>query len=263
MKQRGARLGQHFLNNPHYAQALVNAAGVTPDDTVLEIGPGTGALTKSLLTSARHVVAIEKDETLAEKMRALFATEIANGKLTLVTSDVRNSNPVELGLIDGNYILAANIPYYITGEIIRQFLEIETQPKTIAILIQREVAQRIVSDTESILSISVKVFGTPKLVIKVSRGNFSPPPSVDSAILTISNISKRNFEGLDEKAFFEVLRSGFAAKRKLLANNLGVKYGKETALSALIEAGVPAKARAENVRLDKWLALSKILNSGN
>ena len=131
--KRGARLGQHFLNNPFYARALVAAAQITPVDTVLEIGPGEGALTAELLKTGARVVAIEKDHTLVEKLKHRFSTEVAAKTLTIVAEDVRNFVASQyLPLVDTPYILAANIPYYITGEIIRQFLESENQPKTIA-----------------------------------------------------------------------------------------------------------------------------------
>jgi 16S rRNA (adenine1518-N6/adenine1519-N6)-dimethyltransferase len=257
----GAKLGQHFLNNPHYAQLLVNAAGITPNDTVLEIGPGTGALTKFLLRSARRVVAVEKDGALAAALKASFSGEISRGVLDIFAEDVRDFTPEAQGLRAGEYILAANIPYYITGEIIRQFLETSHPPKTIALLIQREVAQRIVSTKESILSLSVKAYGAPKIIAKVTKGNFTPPPSVDSAILAITNISKKNFAGVDEKHFFTIVRAGFSSKRKLLAGNLGGVFGKERVAAAFAAAVIDAKARAENVPLEKWLILAAQLKT--
>ena len=260
MARRGAHLGQHFLNNPHYAQVLAQAAGVATGSAVLEIGSGTGALTRELLKTGARVVAIEKDASLVEVLKTTFADAMSRSDLDIVNEDVRNFDPAKhTTLANKPYVLAANIPYYITGEIIRQFLETPVQPKTIALLIQREVAQRIVSETESILSISVKAYGTPKIIAKVTKGNFTPPPSVDSAILAITDISKKNFEHVDEKKFFAVVRAGFAAKRKLLANNLGVVFGKEAALQALVAAQVPPHERAENVHVPQWLSLAASL----
>jgi len=259
MKKRGAKLGQHFLTGTWAARKLVEAARITRDDTVLEIGPGRGALTKELLKAAGRVVAIEKDGRLAAELHRTFATQIRNGTLTVVEGDVRDLDLRETEL--GEYILAANIPYYITGEIIRQFLTADEQPKTMALLVQKEVAQRILArdKKESILSISVKAYGEPSIAAVVGRGNFSPPPSVDSAILIVRNISKRFFKGSDERSFFDAVRAGFSSKRKFLAGNLAKKFGRERALSALASAGAPEHVRAENVSPEQWGKIVKAL----
>lgn len=261
MAQKGARLGQHFLTNPHYAEILVREAGITGSDAALEIGPGEGMLTRELLKAAKSVVAVEKDEMLAQKLQETFAGDIASGKLKVIAGDIRDIEPKEIGLEAGKYILAANIPYYITGELLRRFLETDTQPSTIAFLMQKEVAQRILSEKESILSISVKVYGVPRIAAKVSRGNFNPPPSVDSAILLVEHISKNNFVGVEEKRFFELVRAGFAAKRKLLANNLGEIVDREKVLTAFKENEIDEKSRAENLHVGSWLLLARKLLS--
>ena len=256
----GARLGQHFLTGLWAAHRLAEAVGVRPGETILEIGPGKGALTRELIATGGHVLAIEKDEMLAQGLSTTFAAEIESGALHVVTDDVRNFDPRSWKLEAGSYVLAANIPYYITGEIIRQFLETSVQPRAMALLVQKEVANRIVArdGKESILSLSVKAYGTPKIVAKVSRGNFSPPPSVDSAILLIADISKNFFSSVSEKAFFKVVKAGFASKRKFLANNLGV-FGKDEALRALDACGLLSNVRAEDVSLLKWRKLAEFL----
>jgi 16S rRNA (adenine1518-N6/adenine1519-N6)-dimethyltransferase len=253
----GARLGQHFLTGTWAATSLVKATGMKEGDIVLEIGPGKGALTKEILKTDAHVVAIEKDEALADLLAAIFSKEILHKQLEIVRGDVRDLEPGKIGLRAGEYILAANIPYYITGEIIRQFLSCDTQPHTMAILIQKEVAERIIArdGKESILSIAVKAYGNPKIFAKVSRGNFSPPPSVDSAILVVTDISKSSFDELSEELFFRVLRAGFAAKRKLLASNLGNVFGREKVDAAFTKCKIPEKARAEDLDLGDWLTL--------
>lgn len=257
--RKGARLGQHFLRAPWAAHALVEAAGITHKDTVLEIGPGTGALTGEILKTGARVIAIEKDEALVQTLRAAFAEEIAVGTLSIIEGDVRNAVPDELGLRSGEYILAANIPYYITGEIIRAFLTARAQPKTMALLVQKEVAERVArSHKESILSLSVKAYGIPRFAAKVARGNFSPPPAVDSAILVVERISRTFFKDLSEDDFFRVVKRGFSAKRKLLAGNLA-SFGKEKVASAFLAAGIAPKARAEDVPLTAWKELAKAL----
>jgi len=257
-KRKGARLGQHFLTGAWAAHKLTEAAMIQAGDTVLEIGPGRGALTKELLKAGARVVAIEKDLALVHLLRETLPQE----KLVVIDADVRDIEPKKIGLTAGGYILAANIPYYITGEIIRQFLSTDTQPRTMALLVQKEVAERIIArdKKESILSISVKVYGTPKIAAKVARGNFSPPPSVDSAILVVKDISKTSFAGLDEEFFFKVVRTGFSAKRKLLAGNLAKEFGRERSLNALAMANVPENTRAEDVALEGWRKIAEELS---
>lgn len=258
----GQKLGQHFLKGTWAARALARAAGIGGGDTVLEIGPGKGALTRELLATGAHVIAIEKDEGLVTKLREVFKNEIAFGQFTLVEDDVRNFNPDTWRLKPGTYILAANIPYYITGEIIRTFLTTGAQPRTMALLVQKEVANRIVArdKKESILSLSVKAFGMPKIAAKVPRENFSPPPKVDSAILVVEDISRDFFQDVDEENFFSVVRAGFAKKRKMLVSNLSEKFSKENVLAAFAACGIDVKIRAEDVPLPKWRCLTKHLD---
>jgi|SRR3989344_1182669 len=263
MKRKGARLGQHFLTNVWAARRLVEGARITAVDTVLEIGPGTGVLTREILGTGAYVISVEKDEALVTRLNATFAKDIALGKLKIVTGDVRDSSPDALGLIRGQYILAANIPYYITGEIIRKFLTAGAQPRTMALLVQKEVAERIVARNgkESILSLSVKAYGTPRVVVKVSRGNFSPPPSVDSAILVVENISRDFFVDVNEELFFRVVKTGFASKRKYLARNLALGFGLETVGDAFSTLNIPENARAEDVSLVAWKRLAQALGA--
>ena len=275
-KNRGAKLGQHFLTGLWAAHTLAEAVNVRPGETILEIGPGKGALTRELIATGARVVAVEKDPTLVLGLRETFKRELASQQFELIERDVRDFAPQSSKLEAGSYVIAANIPYYITGEIIRQFLETPAQPRAMAILIQKEVADRIMGKAtgnrqqakESILSLSVKAYGTPKIIAKVSRGNFSPPPNVDSAILLIENISKNfftlnNVEGfgdLDEKIFFKVVKAGFASKRKFLANNLAAAFGKERVLQAFEVCGLSAKVRAEDVPLGEWRTLAESLS---
>lgn len=259
--RRTPKLGQHFLNNPVVAKSLVEAAGVREGNVVVEIGPGTGALTKDLLAAGGHVLAIEKDPSLVIRLNKAFAREIQAGELTILEQDVRNFSPENHELAKGEYVLAANIPYYITGEIIRQFLTSPIQPRSIALLIQKEVADRIVArdGKESILSLSVKAYGTPRVIRKVSAGNFNPPPSVDSAIIAITDISRRAFEGLDEEKFFSVLKAGFASKRKVLRSNLARVFPHTEVIRACDTAGISTMARAEDVPLETWRRLASSL----
>lgn len=255
----GRRLGQHFLTGTWAAAKLVESARIVPADTVVEIGPGKGALTKELLKTGAHIVAIEKDEALAHFLKNAHAAELASGQLRLIEGDVRDFDPARD--VGSAYVLAANIPYYITGEILRLFLSAKIPPKRLALLIQKEVAERILArdGKESILSISVKAYGTPAIAAKVARGNFSPPPAVDSAILVVDDISRVRFEGVAEDFFFSLVRAGFASKRKKLLGNLGQLVGREQAAAALDATGISQDARAETLSIDQWFALAKAL----
>lgn len=257
--KRGAKLGQHFLNAHWVARDLVQSVGIRLDEPILEIGPGKGALTKELLAQGAQVVAIEKDANLVPVLEGMFADEIRAKTFRLIAGDVRNFDPETLG--SASYAIAANIPYYITGEIIRHFLSSPRQPRAMALLIQKEVAERIVArdGKESILSLSVKAYGTPSIIAKVPRGCFNPPPSVDSAILLIKDISRDYFDTITEKDFFTVVRAGFSSKRKMLAGNVKPLFGDMQ--GTLTAAGLSAKVRAEDVGLGEWKRIVEKLAS--
>lgn len=245
--RRTPKLGQHLLNNPHVSEKVADAAGVKKGTLVLEVGPGKGALTAVLLARGAHVIAVEKDPAMVEALKENFQKEIKKKQLVLVESDMRDTPPDTL-IPKGEYVVAANIPYYITGELIRTFLTAKHQPMSVALLVQKEVADRIArSKKESILSLSVKVYGTPTYVDTVKRGNFNPPPKVDSAILAITNISRNNFKTISEDQFFKVVKAGFAQKRKTLAGNLARALGHDF--------GVAKNIRAEDVPLAEWLEI--------
>ncbi|MFA5744955.1 MAG: 16S rRNA (adenine(1518)-N(6)/adenine(1519)-N(6))-dimethyltransferase RsmA [Candidatus Paceibacterota bacterium] len=249
-------LGQNFLMHARIAERIADSANLSPDAVVLEIGPGTGMLTRELLKKVKKVIAVEADYELFEKLQSDFGDEIAKGQLELVHSDIR---VFDIASLPSGYTLVANIPYYLTGEIFRLFLESENQPSSITLLVQKEVAERIARDKkESILSLSVKAYGTPKYEFTVKRGAFKPAPKVDSAVLTIRDISREKFcEGQTftgaserEELFFKLIHAGFAHKRKFVRKNL---------LEASLPSGdIPEKARAEDLSLTVWLTLSNL-----
>jgi 16S rRNA (adenine1518-N6/adenine1519-N6)-dimethyltransferase len=254
-------LGQHFLQARHYLEAVANAAEVKKDSLVLEIGPGEGALTAVLLAQGAKVTAIEKDRRLIPILTEKFASEITDERLTIIEADALEFEPN----FNDNYTVVGNIPYYITGALIRKYLTTTNQPSTLVFLIQKEVAERITNHglasknpKESILSLSVQVYGTPKYVTTVPAGAFVPPPKVDSAILAVTNVSRNNFKDTaQEERFFALVKAGFAQKRKLLKRNVEELLGKN-ATEALTKADIPLNARAEDVPLNKWLALSQL-----
>lgn len=251
-------LGQNFLMHPQTAKRIALASGITSDSVVLEIGPGTGMLTKELLLLAKKVIAVEADHSLIPELQERFATEIAEGRLILINQDIRIYDATS---IEGPYAIVANIPYYITGEIIRQFLTSKHKPSSMTLLVQKEVAVRVARDPkESLLSLSVKAFGTPKYCFTVPRGAFRPAPNVDSAVLSISGIRQDAFASKeDEDFYFSVLRAGFSQKRKRLAKNLEQVCARNRIEEAFLELGLSLNIRAETVVEGVWRELAKKL----
>lgn len=253
-------LGQNFLMHRQTAERIVGAALLPEAATVLEIGPGTGMLTRELLNADMRVIAVEADYALIPELESTFANEVEEGTLTLQSADIRTFDTKS---IKGAYHLVANIPYYITGEIIRQFLTAPNQPASMTLLVQKEVAVRIAREKkESLLSLSVKVYGVPNYCFTVPRGAFKPAPNVDSAVLRIGNISRVGFtDAAQEERFFEVIRAGFAHKRKRFAKNLEEKFSKELVASAFDVAALDTNVRAEDLSLDTWKVLTRALKS--
>lgn len=304
-------LGQHFLHAPNVVGAMIHAARIEPGMIVLEIGPGKGILTSGLLKSGAKVIAVEKDERAIEYMKENFAVEIDSGKLKLVQDDILEIEPQDLGLEKNKYIIVANIPYYITGEILRKFLTAEVYPSRMVLLVQKEVAKRIVTTDkkESILSISIKAYGEPKYIDTVPKRFFRPIPKVDSAIILIDKIGKGFFKDnsvipakagilsnnktldsdsikgnldsdgsqdprfrgddkksyvnieeygqINEKLFFDIVRAGFAHKRKILRGNLAKIMPTQVIEKLWKEKNWPFDARAETITLEQWKELAR------
>lgn len=264
-------LSQNFLNSKGVARDIVQAGELASQDVVLEIGPGKGFLTTELLASGTHVIAVEKDDRLIPLLTEKFAFEISKRKFTLIHGDVielmeKGKLPLPL-----SYKLIANIPYQITGQILRIFLSgrankdgarhdlARSKPERMILMVQKEVATRIVArdKKESILSLSVKAYGTPRIVKKVPARYFSPAPNVDSAVLAVEHISGDNFKTTEhEQVFFNLVKTGFAHKRKQLAGNLKELAGDET-LSLLTSVNIAPTARAEDIPLNQWLTLTE------
>lgn len=255
-------LGQHFLKSQKALNTMISVSSVKKGDLILEIGPGRGSLTETLFSKGARVIAIEKDEALMPLLSEKFAKEIKNGQLNLICGDILELNDLKKIGISKTYKIVANIPYYITGQIIRKFLDREKQPKSMTLLVQKEVAERITAKNhkESLLSLSVKAFGKPKYIEKVPKGAFAPIPKVDSAIIHIDDISREKFRKMDEKRFFDLIHAGFAHKRKQIFPNLSVVFDKEKILKSLEKAKIPLNSRAEDIGIDKWLELCDIIN---
>jgi 16S rRNA (adenine1518-N6/adenine1519-N6)-dimethyltransferase len=244
-------LGQNFLKSQPALNDIIKAGDISDGDTVIEIGPGKGALTKRILHQAGFVIAIEKDSRLIPLLTEMFTDEIHVGKLEIREQDIMEVDPRDL---PQEYKIIANIPYYITGALIEKFLSTDNQPSRMVLLLQKEVAERIAArdGKESILSLSVKAYGRPQYKGTVKAKYFSPQPKVDSAIILIETISKDFFSEFSEEHFFTIIKTGFAHKRKMLAGNLKQKFDKEIIEKAFQKAGVLKTARAEDVTLEQW-----------
>lgn len=252
-------LGQNFLMHAQTAERIVAAAELPAGATVLEIGPGTGMLTRALLAAGMQVVAVEADQELVPTLEETFAGEVAGGRLTLVHSDIRN---FDVSSLPADYHLVANIPYYITGEIIRSFLTSKQKPRSMTLLVQKEVAERIARDPKgSMLSIAVRTYGTPIYRFTVPRGAFRPAPKVDSAVLSIQQIADPFPSEAEEAWFFAVLRSGFAHKRKRLAKNLEAVAEKGGIAAAFSTLSLKETVRAEDVSLQEWRELAQLMHT--
>ncbi len=246
-------LGQNFLKSELALKKIVEAGEIKPDDVILEIGPGKGALTSKLLEKAKTVIAVEKDGELFELLQEKFSEQIKLGSLLLIQDDILKFSISDFKF--SKYKIIANIPYNITGAILKKFLTDKNQPECMVLMVQQEVAQRIIArgGKESILSISIKAYGEPKMVIKVPKRYFSPAPKVDSAVIAIKNISREFFlkNNLSEEKFWEIVKSGFAHKRKKLSSNLksSKNYQKNSFADSL------GNKRAEDLTLDDWTLL--------
>lgn len=246
-------LGQNFLICQNFVTDIIKSAELSPTDFVLEVGPGKGILTEALIKAVPDgkVLAIEKDPRMVEFLKEKFA-DVKN--LEIILGDALDLAPsVKKQLLNNDYKIVANIPYYITSHFLRNYLESKKQPTTIVLMIQKEVAERIVAKDkkESILSMSVKIFGTPKIIKKVPASCFYPEPKIDSAILKVSSISKSSLKNITEKYFFEIVKMGFSQKRKTIKNNMGKKADR------LSLCKIGEKLRAEDLTLENWLCLSK------
>lgn len=248
-------LGQHWLNDEASLQAMVAAAGVTPKDTVLEIGPGPGALTSKLVQAAQQVVAVEFDANLARELPA----RVPANNLQVINKDILQFN---LGVLPAGYKVAANIPYYLTNKILRTLCESSNHFSQAALLVQKEVAERVcaVPGSMSMLSVSVQFYCQAELDKLVPAELFIPPPKVDSQILKLTYRDKPLFD-VEIGDFFRLVKAGFSQRRKTLLNSLsaGLHLGRAEASEIISSAGIDPGARAQNLSLEQWHDLYKIV----
>ncbi|MCK5793159.1 MAG: ribosomal RNA small subunit methyltransferase A [Anaerolineales bacterium] len=250
-------LGQNFLTDPNILEKITSIAGVTEKDSVLEIGAGLGHLTAQLARSAKQVAAVELDERFIPVLEENLA-EYEN--IRIIQGDILSLNPQDL-VQQNNYLVVANIPYYITSRIIRNLLESELKPIRITLTIQYEVAQRVCARTGkmSLLSLSVLMYGEPSLEMRIPAGAFFPPPKVDSAVVLVNLYPEPLLKGEMRERFFEIIKAGFLHKRKTLRNSLskGLAWSPDDTENLLVEAGIDPQRRAETLTMEEWLELTR------
>jgi len=250
-------LGQHWLRDEASLDAMLDAAEIGPDDTVLEIGPGTGALTEVLARFAARVITVEIDRRLEPILRERLEPY---AHVEVVFGDILETDVAALVGPDP-YVVVANVPYYITSAIIRHLLESEHRPQRLVLTVQLEVASRLVArpGDMSLLAVSAQYYGKPRIVTRLSAGVFWPRPDVDSAVVRIDVYDRPPVDVPDDETFFRVVRAGFSQKRKQLKNALadGLHLSAEATVHWMQAAGIDPRRRAETLTLEEWAALAR------
>ncbi|HVW23196.1 MAG TPA: 16S rRNA (adenine(1518)-N(6)/adenine(1519)-N(6))-dimethyltransferase RsmA [Candidatus Saccharimonadales bacterium] len=239
-------LGQHWLTDPATLTAIADAAELHSDDTILEIGPGLGSLTSELLARVGHVVAVEFDAELARKLSA-------NPKLEVVHQDILQFDFTE---VEAPYKIVANIPYYLTSNLLRVLSETPNPAQLAVLLMQKEVAERVAAKpgAMSLLSVSVQFYWQTELGRKVPAELFTPPPQVDSQVLILRYRTQPLFPDVDEKKFFHLVKAGFAQRRKTLLNSLssGLHLSRQETIDLCAAANIDPARRAQTLSLEEW-----------
>ena len=248
-------LGQNFLADPAILEHIIQIADIPRESTVLEIGPGLGSLTRYLALAARRVVTVEIDPTLLPPLEFVLASF---SNVEIINADILKIAPAEW-IADDGYLVVANIPYYITSNLIRHLLEAQRKPARIVLTVQREVAERITAapGDMSLLALSVQVYGKPKIALRVPAGAFYPSPSVDSSVVRIDLYPQPLISPELLDTFFRLAKAGFGQKRKTLRNSLsaGIGWPAERTARLLLSAGIDPQRRAETLAIDEWKVL--------
>ena len=250
-------LGQNFLHDPNALAKIAASAEIGPDDTVVEIGPGTGALTEVLLQKAGRVIAIELDDRLGPLLDARFG---GNPKFRLVEGDILET---DVGRLTGGapYLVVANVPYYITGAILRHLFESQPRPTRMVLTMQLEVAEKLVAQPGdlSLSGVSAQYYSRPRIIAKFPPAVFYPRPEVGSAVVRLDVYEQPPVPVPSEAIFFAVVRAGFSQKRKQIRNSLagGLRLSSEETASLCTRAGIDPTRRAETLTLAEWGALAR------
>jgi 16S rRNA (adenine1518-N6/adenine1519-N6)-dimethyltransferase len=248
------RFGQNFLINKEILNKVIESAEIQNSDTILEVGPGIGSLTLEIAKRAQRVIAVEKDIKMTEVLKETIK-EFKN--VEIERADILKFQPKA-----DKFKIVSNLPFYLTGHFIRKFLESNLQPESMTLIIQKEVAQRIVAKPPkmSILAVSVQAYAKAEIISYVPKESFWPEPEVDAAIIKIVPHKKFNF---DQKIFFRIVKAGFSHPRKQLINNLsaGLRIEKEKAGEWLKKNNIQPNQRAETLKIKDWIELLKTIPS--
>ena len=251
-------LGQHWLHDEDCLRAMSDAAELKPTDNVMEIGPGLGTLTELLVKEVTKVVSVEFDARLAREL----PSRVSASNLEVFNEDILN---FDLTNLPPDFKVVANIPYYLTSNLIKVLSESQNMPSIVVILIQKEVAQRVVAQPGdlSILGVTAQFFWEASLGRLVGAELFTPPPKVDSQILILKRRSRPLFADVDSKDFFRLVKSGFAQKRKTLLNSLssGLNMSKEDIQKVCDSAKIDPTRRPQTLALEEWYNLYLVLNT--
>jgi 16S rRNA (adenine1518-N6/adenine1519-N6)-dimethyltransferase len=251
-------LGQHWLRDGTVLADIIGSARLTPEDTVLEIGPGLGSLTAVLVKAARQVIAVELDEKLAVKL----TKRISADNLTVIGQDILK---FDFGSLPAGYKIVANIPYYLTGKLLRVLSETANPPATAVLLVQKEVAGRVAAEPGklSILGVTTQFYWQVSLGRLVPAEFFTPPPKVDSQVLVLERRIKPLFADIEPRDFFRVVKAGFAHPRKTLLNNLSAGLGitRDATQAKCASAGIDPGRRAQTLSLEEWHKLYRALDT--
>ena len=254
-------LGQHFLIDPDALGASISAAELSPDETVIEVGPGLGVLTEELAKSARRVIAIEVDSRIASILKERFA---GSPNVFILNADILQVDIVR-EVSGADYKVVANLPYYAAAHVVRLFLESKAKPRRMVVMVQKEVARNMVAVPPKmrLLGISVQLYGRPSIVRYVPARSFYPMPKVDSAIVSI-DVYPQPALTIDPDQFFRVVKAAFSAPRKQLRNSLalGLSIEPATAADFLTEAGITYEQRAQTLSLEEWGKLCQSVSRG-
>lgn len=268
--RRRRALGQHFLRDARVAQAIVELARPAADDLVVEIGPGTGALTALLADRAGRLLALEVDEALVERLRSRFAD---NERVEIRHADARGFDYAKLPDLvpspEGRVVVVGNLPYSVSKPILFRLIEARTALSSLTLMLQKEVAERVVAEPGSkrygSLSVLTQIYTVPRLAFTVPPGAFAPPPEVESAVVHFMVLPEPRVPLADEAAFHRVVKAGFGQRRKTLANALsgGLDLPAETARGWLTASGIDPARRAETLTLEEFARLSSRIPSGD
>ncbi len=252
-------LGQNFLVDEGALERIVRSSGIESADTVLEIGPGLGSLTEKLSESAKQVLAVEIDKGLVAELRSSVPDNVK-----IIHSDILKQDLDDLGLNKQKFTVVANLPFNIGTAVIRRFLESDLEPAKMVFILQKEVAERILANNskESVISLSVKLFGEPTILFGIPRQAYFPEPRVDTAVLEIKLHKEKLLKKSLNKRFFEIVKAGFSAKRKYLVSNLAksLDISSDDVKNTLRGCGKGLQVRAEELSLDDWIWLTENLN---